>query len=382
MIKNKNRLHLQPTVVLTVCLSVLLSGCGSSEESTASTSVTSTKVALGESFFNDPNFSLTRSQSCATCHNPQHAFMDDRANGVSGAASLGDDGIALGDRNSPMLTYALFSPEFSNDGAFIGGQFWDGRASDLVAQAKGPFLNALEMQMPSESAVVDRILENSAYVTQMKEVYGENVFDDPANAFNALADAIASYEMSDEFSSFDSKFDRVRAGLATFTAQEAQGQQLFRDMACASCHDDRGATPLFTNFRYENLGVPKNGALRISNGLGLGHIDHGLLDNPDVNGAAQDGRFKTPSLRNVAITGPYMHNGKFQALKTVIHFYNTRDAGGINPETLAPWEGAEVSVNLVGAPRMGNLGLTDAQEDAIVAFLETLTDDRYEALIP
>ena len=173
MIKNKNRLHLQPTVVLTVCLSVLLSGCGSSEESTVSTSVSTTKAALGESLFNDPNLSLTRSQSCATCHNPQHAFMDDRANGVSGAASLGDDGIALGDRNSPMLTYALFSPAFSNDGAFIGGQFWDGRASDLVAQAKGPFLNALEMQMPSESAVVDRILENSAYVTQMKEVYGE-----------------------------------------------------------------------------------------------------------------------------------------------------------------------------------------------------------------
>jgi len=364
---------------------LLLAGCGSSGGSDTSISTntqTSAKVALGESFFNDTSLSLRRNQSCASCHNPDHAFIDDRDNGIGGAVSAGDDGFSLGDRNAPMVSYALFSPEFSNDGEFIGGQFWDGRASNLTEQAKGPFLNALEMQMPSESAVVDRILENPAYIQQMQSIYGVNIFDNPVDAFDALADAIANFETSAEFQSFDSKLDRVRAGQATFTMQEAQGEQLFRSLNCTSCHDDRGNRPLFTDFRYENIGVPKNSAVRIANGLGLVHVDHGLLDNPNVNNAREDGKFRVSSLRNIAVTAPYMHNGVFQDLKTVIHFYNTRDSGGINTETGSPWEASEVSANRVAGGRVGNLGLSDAQEDAIVAYLETLTDDRYEGLVP
>ncbi|HFU74053.1 MAG TPA: c-type cytochrome [Helicobacteraceae bacterium] len=366
----------------------MLTGCGGDEAQTTTIidtvddTITTTKVSLGETLFNDPNLSLTRNQSCATCHNPDHAFIDDRDNGINGAVSAGDDGFSLGDRNAPMVTYALFSPNFSNDGEFIGGQFFDGRASDLVEQAKGPFLNPVEMQMPSESAVVDRLLENDDYVTQMKTLYGETIFDDPSDAYDALADAIGTYEASSEFQTFDSKFDRVKAGQATFTAQEAQGEQLFRDMRCATCHDDRGNNPRFTNFRYENIGIPKNEDVLIANGLGTDHIDHGLLDNPNVTNNREDGKFKVSSLRNIAVTGPYMHNGVFQNLKTVIHFYNTRDNGGINPETGNAWEPSEITANRVGGDRVGNLGLSDAQEDAIVAFLKTLTDDRYEALIP
>ena len=366
---------------------LLLSACGGGggSGSTGSSTVElvlSSKVALGESFFNDTNLSLTRNQSCATCHNPDHAFIDDRDNGVNGAASAGDDGSSLGDRNAPMVSYALFSPEFSNDGQFIGGQFWDGRASSLIDQAKGPFLNPVEMQMPSESVVVDRILENPAYIEQMQSIYGPNIFDDPIDAFNALADAIANFELSVEFQSFDSKFDRVRAGQASFTIQEAEGEQLFRDMGCTSCHVDGGNKALFTNFRYENIGVPKNFDLRIANGLGLGHVDHGLLENSEVSSNAEDGKYKVSSLRNIAVTGPYMHNGVFTNLKTVIHFYNTRDAGGSNPETSGLWEASEVTANIVAAGRVGNLGLSDVEEDSIVAYLETLTDARYEALIP
>jgi len=321
--------------------------------------------------------------SCATCHNPDHAFIDDRDNAVNRAVSVGDDGFVLGDRNSPMLAYALFSPEFDNDGEFIGGQFFDGRSSNLVEQAKGPFLNEVEMQMPSESSVVERVLENDNYIVQMRNLYGENIFDDPSNAFDALADAIASFERSAVFSSFDSKLDRVRARVQNFTAQEAQGEQLFRDMRCASCHDDRGRQALFTNFRYENIGVPKNQEVRLANTKGLSFIDHGLLENAVVNDTTQDGRFKVPSLRNIAVTAPYMHNGKFQDLKTVIHFYNTRDVvGALNPETNAPWERAEVNRNVIRGNRVGNLGLNDAQEDAIVAYLRTLTDARFEPLNP
>ena len=281
-----------------------------------------------------------------------------------------------------MVSYALFSPEFSNDGEFIGGQFFDGRASNLTEQAKGPFLNAVEMQMPSESAVVDRILENPAYIEQMQTIYGPNIFDNPADAFAALADAIANFETSAEFQSFDSKLDGVRAGVNNFTAQEAEGEQLFRSANCTSCHSDRGNNALFTNFRFENIGVPKNIAVRTANGLGLAHIDHGLLENTSVNNAREDGKFKVSSLRNIAVTAPYMHNGIFQDLKTVVHFYNTRDNGGTNPETGAPWESSEVTANRVSGGRIGNLGLSDSQEDAIVAYLETLTDARYETLIP
>ena len=365
----------------------ILAGCGSSggdsSTSTDAQSVAlSAKQSLGESFFNDKSLSLTRNQSCGSCHNPDHAFIDDRDNGIDGAVSAGDDGFSLGDRNSPMVAYAIFSPEFANDGEYIGGQFFDGRASNLIEQAKGPFLNPVEMQMPSESAVVDRILENSNYISQMQSIYGDNVFDDPSNAFNALADAIAAFETSAEFQSFDSRFDRIKAGQANFTAQEAQGERLFRDARCTSCHDDRGNNPIFTDFRYENIGVPKNSDARIANGLGLAHVDHGLLDNPTVNSTGEDGKYKVSSLRNIAVTGPYMHNGVFQNLKTVIHFYNTRDSGGTNPETGAPWEASEVTANRVGGARVGNLGLSDSEEDAIVAYLETLTDDRYETLIP
>jgi len=362
---------------------VVLGSTDSSNDNAVETVSTtfSTKALLGEALFSDTSLSFTRSQSCASCHNANQAFVDTRDNGVFAAVSLGDDETSLGKRNAPMVTYAAFSPAFSQDAnGFIGGQFFDGRASDLTEQAKGPFLNPVEMQMPDAASVIERVSENANYVTAFQTLYGNDVFADDDVAFEALADAIATFESSGSFATFDSKLDKVNNGTETLTAQEAQGQQLFRRSRCVTCHSDRGNTALFTDFRYENIGVPKNTTVLDITGDA---IDHGLLENPAVTNTREDGKFKTPSLRNVAVTAPYMHNGKFQTLEAVVHFYNTRDvAGAINPETAAEWEASEIRANRVGGNRVGNLGLSDAQEAAIVAFLKTLTDERYENLNP
>jgi len=359
---------------------ILLTGCSESTQTattvdqpdTEVSQILSTKTELGEAFFHDTSLSLNRTMSCATCHNPEQAFIDTRDNDVHRAVSLGDDDISLGDRNTPMLTYASFIPDFDLEN-LTGGQFYDGRASDLTEQAKGPFLNPVEMQMPDEESVIERVRENTSYITSMQLLYGESVFEDTDTAYEAIADAIATFENSATFSPFDSDFDRN-----TMSAAARRGHDLFRRSNCVRCHDDRG-NALFSNFEYENLGVPANTLVRSINGLGL---DHGLLDNPDVSDQAEDGKFKTPSLRNVAVTAPYMHNGVFNSLKTVVHFYNTRDTGGINPETGEPWSEAEINSRNIVRDDVGNLSLTDAEEDDIVSFLEALTDAQYKSLIP
>ena len=329
-----------------------------------------TKVLLGKSLFHDESLSLNRTMSCATCHNPEHAFVDTRDNGVYGAVSLGDDGVSLGDRNTPTIGYARFSPTFNSD-LLIGGQFLDGRATNLTEQAKGPFLNPVEMQMPDKKSVIERVHENTNYVVQMKDIYGASVFDNADTAFNAIADAIAAFEKTDVFSPFDSAADK-----GTLTEQQQRGLTLFVEHKCNTCHDMGN----FTNFAYHNIGVPENTLVRSLNGHG---VDHGLLDHPDISDTLQDGKFKVPTLRNAAVTGPYMHNGVFKDLKTVVHFYNTRDVpGAINPETGKKWADAEVPQNIMTEDNMGNMGMTDAEEDDIVAFLKALTDSKYVHLIP
>jgi cytochrome c peroxidase len=139
----------------------------------------STREALGKALFFDTNLSKNRTQACATCHNPDRAFTDDRETGAGLAVSLGDDGTSLGDRNTPTAAYALFSPSFhkSEKDGWVGGQFFDGREKDLEGQAGGPPLNPIEMGMPDKQAVVARIRENAAYVTAFKTLFGDKVFD-------------------------------------------------------------------------------------------------------------------------------------------------------------------------------------------------------------
>lgn len=305
-----------------------------------------------------------------------------------------------------MSAYASFIPPRTFDAAldrFVGGQFWDGRADTLEEQAKGPFLNPLEMNMPNKRAVVSRIADSS-YAADFLAVYGPKSLS-PSNAdaaYDRVASAIAAYERSAEMNSFSSKHDyaMTRTGgarMMTFSMQERQGMMLFNGKAgCWECHTTpmggmgsgmggggmggMGMVPnqtiLFSDYRYENLGIPRNPenpfyTLKSKlNPDGAAWIDHGLAsampggvaENPEL-----DGLFKTPSLRNVAVTAPYGHNGYFKTLKEIVHFYNTRDVPG------SGWPLPEVPAN-VTTTGTGNLGLTNAEENAIVAFLGTLSD--------
>ncbi|MBT4792706.1 MAG: c-type cytochrome [Halobacteriovoraceae bacterium] len=332
-----------------------------------------TKASLGEALFSDKSLSLDRTMSCSTCHNPDHAFIDSRNNVVDGATSMGQDSTSLGDRNTPTITYAKLIPSFKEvSGDFFGGQFADGRAVDLVEQAKGPFLNSIEMQMPTIESVVIRVIENKDYVASFEKLYDSSIFDNPDVAFDAIAAVITEFEKSDAISPFDSLFDT-----GTLNAQELNGKALFRSANCIRCHNDNAPKPTFTLNSYHNLGVPQNLVVRAINNHGQ---DEGLFGNANLTDVTKKGRFRVSTLRNIAVTAPYMHNGVFKELKTVVHFYNTRDVpGAINPETGLGWRAAEVSTDVV-TNDVGDLGLTDSEEDDIVAFLKTLTDKRYEHL--
>ena len=363
---------------------VKLASTGGSESSLS-------KVALGKSLYFDKSLSFNRTMSCATCHSPSNGFIDERESPIGHAAALSADNDFIAIRNVPTNSYAAFTPTFksilsdnSTDINYIGGQFLDGRAKDLKVQAKGPFLNPVEMQMPSKKAVIDRVKENTIYIKSLRKIYGKNIFRNVEKSYDAVADAIATFEKTDLFSPFDSKYDRMLKGQYTFTKQEQEGLTIFTDPnsgKCGLCHTPvkgNSKAGLFTDHKYYNLGISKNLKLLAANGKGSDFIDHGLLSNPNITDKSMDGKFKVVTLRNIAMTSPYMHNGIFKNLKTVVHFYNTRDvAGAINPETGEVWQDAEIS-NTVNHQLLGNLKLTEEEENALVSFMKTLTDKRYE----
>lgn len=349
-----------------------------------------TLETLGERLFFDVNLSANRTQACATCHNPDTAFTDPR-----GMASIGDDGVSVGDRNAPTLTYAALIPGFHKDaeGNWRGGQFLDGRAAQLEDQAAGPPLNPIEMAMPDQSAIVGRLRQDPSYVAAFAELFGPDVLERPDVGFAAMTQAIAAYERQPLFRPFNSKYDRYLRGEAELTREEDLGRVLFFSQQftnCNQCHQlsARATDPreTFTDHLYHNIGVPANTALRELNGLGADLIDEGLAANPQVAGdPVHRGKFRTPTLRNVAVTAPYMHNGVFDDLRTVILFYNqynTRsEARKVNPETGARFGPPEVPETLSVQELTHGPALDDQRIDALVAFLKTLTDERYEPLL-
>ena len=344
------------------------------------------KAMLGSQLFFDVNLSKNRNQSCASCHDIGQAFTDRRLTGVNGAVSVGSDDQSMGDRNTPTAMYSALTPRFHKmpSGEYRGGQFLDGRASTLADQAAGPFVNPVEMQMPSEESVVDRILEQETYVDSFKDVYGDDIFEDKAKAFNAVTDAIAHFESTELFLPFNSKYDRVMRGEAQFTAEEELGRTLFFSQQftnCNSCHQ-LNSSPFyeretFTNYEYRNIGTPANPLLEHVVGA-----DIGLRANPNVSEESQRGKFRVPTLRNVGVTGPYMHNGVFKDLRTVILFYDkyNNPMRKLNPETGQPWGSPEVAENIDFATLEQSPALDNRRVDALVAFLKTLTDKQYEYL--
>ena len=352
-----------------------------------------TLIELGRTLFFDTNLSARRNQSCATCHDPAHGFIDARDNGVAAAVSLGSDGRALGDRNAPSAAYAALVPPLARDaqGEYQGGLFHDGRAPDLVAQAGQPMLNPLEMQMGDAAAVVARVRENPAYVAAFTARYGAGLFEDTQAAFTAISEAIAAYERSPALVAFDSRYDRFLRGELKLSADEEQGRVLFFSTLtnCTSCHlletTHLADRETFSNYRYFNIGIPANAAVRQVNGRPPGHIDRGLRDNPAVSDDAQSGKFRVPTMSNVAVTAPYMHNGVFKDLHTAIFFYNqhlVKNAhNALNPETGRPWGTPEVAATVDRHTLALGQRLYEERIGLFITFLKTLNARRIEPLL-
>jgi cytochrome c peroxidase len=345
-----------------------------------------TKESLGALIFADTRLSEPPGQACATCHDPKHGYADPRKGTTSAGAVKGRYGV----RNSPSIAYASFIPPLLPSGdevGYAGGLFWDGRAASLPYQAVGPLLNPLEMNNPDKAAIQKK-LESASYASQFETLYGAKALDDPDTAVANLADAIAAYETNSIPNRFTSKYDAYLAGKAKLSAAEKRGLALFEDKktgpcsppndappcGCAQCHLDKpqvdGSPPLFTDFGYDNIGIPRNTTnpfYQLPAALNPGgpdYVDQGL--GAIVHNPRQFGHFKAPSLRNVALTAPYGHNGYFPTLKSIVHFYNTRDVRGEWP---VPEQ--DFDMNLTG---LGDLGLTSQEEDDVVTFLGTLTD--------
>ncbi|MET0065740.1 MAG: cytochrome c peroxidase [Candidatus Thiodiazotropha sp.] len=415
---------------------------------------------LGKKIYFDTNLSNPDGQACVSCHHPGLAFIDPDSNiPVSEGVIPGQ----FGGRNAPSAGYAMFAPPLyeAEPQFWIGGQFWDGRATGnpaldaipgtlpdslgdpLADQARGPFLNPVEMH---NANIVEVLIDirDSSYAKRFKEVTGINLAAIPLDpgaepgqealdAYDAMALAIAAFERSTLFATFSSKYDvYLQACLASggdkdecalgegpvadavasseFTALEKQGMNLFMGEAqCVACHvvdwtdpaaagglevqvpnwsPDGTVPPMFTDFTYDNLGVPVNPEIAALIGEPQ-DIDRGLgitVDDPSL-----DGLFKVMSLRNIGISGPYAHNGYFKSLEAITHFYNTADVGAPgNPVQfrcedlgLADASAAQALANdcwpmiEVGDPNrdeLGNLGLTPQEESAVAAFMRTLTD--------
>ena len=382
---------------------------------------------LGKSIFFDDALSINANQSCASCHGPEAGWTGPESQlNMAGAVYEGSIAGRFGNRKPPSAAYATLSPLFHQDkgGLFIGGNFWDGRATGerlgnpAADQALGPFLNHVEQALPDSACVVYLVCEapNSLF----ESVWGTDSCDItwPADVgdtcktegaevslseddrvksdmnYDAIGLSVASYEASVEVNAFSSKFD-----VAKLSKMERRGSSLFRSKGkCSRCHTANGKEPLFTDFTFDNLGLPQNP----ENPAGTypGFVDPGLggfLMNAGYDEDVYEeewGKQKVPTLRNVGkgscetepdnddcIVKAYGHNGYFKTLAGIVHFYNTRDVKPMCPglytemEALDAncWPEPEISEN-VNDDELGDLGLSAEDEAAIVAFLNALSD--------
>lgn len=343
----------------------------------------------GKLAFNDTGLSGSGKLSCATCHDPDHAFAPPNALAVQRGGAQDD---TFGTRAVPSLTYARFTPKFHFDakGTPVGGFDRDGRADTLAAQAAGPLLSPREMANPSVNAVAAH-LRQASYAAEFRDAFGAQVFADDTRAFAALGVALEAFQReSQDFAPFSSKYDDYLAGKTNLTGAEARGLALFNNKEkgnCAACHPSSAASgvpPLFTDFSYDNAGVPRNRELPST--ANISAFDLGLCGPDRVDLAGRKdlcGQFKVPSLRNVATRHAFFHNGRFHALQEAVRFYATRDT---NPKAWYPARKFDdlpadltKTVNLAEVPYDRKPGqaprLSEAEVEDIVAFLRTLTDD-------
>ena len=355
-------------------LTFTLVACGGEDVPPPGASFEATPIAVGKNLFEDHDLSGNDHQGCSSCHDAKAGFADP---GVSSANPVSEGAIAesFGTRNAPTIAYSHFSPPFLqiNDpihgAVFVGGQFYDGRRQTLEDQAVDPFFSAVEMANPDKNAVVTKV-SRSIYAAQFLAVYGNNIFNDVNAAFEKIIQAIAAFERSNEVNPFNSRFDCFLQDADQFplSIQEQTGLNLFDGAAkCSSCHtldpEPISGKVLLTNFQYFNIGVPGNPA-NPANRADANFVDLGLGGR--LSESAENGKFKTPTLRNIALTSPYMHNGVFDTLEEVVVFYNIDDKKTASPTP-------EVNSNI--SSEVNFPGLNDPVEiNAIVAFMKTLTD--------
>ncbi|MDH5517371.1 MAG: c-type cytochrome [Gammaproteobacteria bacterium] len=363
-------------VITALSLSFLLASCTPAADGSNSLS---SSEKLGKALFFDTRLSSPEGQSCASCHHPERGFAhpDTKIATAEGAVK----GL-FGNRNSPSIAYIKYTPAFhktieDGDTLYIGGFFLDGREKTLQAQAIKPMLNPLEMGNKNTSELLKKVIA-AGYQPAFDQLFGAASLNNEKIAMQHISQVISDYENSKELSPFNSKYDAHLAGKTQLSKQEQQGLKLFNaeDKGnCAACHPSKidestGFPPLFTDYTYDNLGVPSNpdnhflNNPAIHNPEGIAYRDKGLGDF--LKDEKQNGKFKVPTLRNITLTAPYMHNGVFTTLKEVVDFYNTRDTDN-------KWADAEISEN-VNTDELGDLKLSDDEVDAIVAFLKTLTD--------
>jgi cytochrome c peroxidase len=381
-------------------LAMVLAGCGGGGSAATDpqpvllTSL-SQNAALGEKIFNDASLSASGKQSCASCHDPDHGHGpgNDLSVQLGGA-----NGNVPGFRAAPSLRYMQQAPafHFEADGTPVGGFDRDGRAQTLQDQAERPFLAPHEMANATKADVVAS-LKKAAYASEFRAAFGAAIFDNVDQAFSRIVFALQQFEREDtRFQPFDSKYDQFLAGKVMLADAELRGLALFNNPAkgnCLACHTSArgadGSAPLFTDFSYDNLGVPRN--TRIPATRDPAYFDLGLCgpDRTDLS-ARLDlcGAFKVPTLRNVATRKAFFHNGAFTNLTDVVRFYVRRDT---NPEEWYPLgaDGAvekfndlplamRKNVNTSEAPYNRQPGmapaLTETEIADLVQFLGTLTD--------
>ena len=374
----------------------------------------SPKEQLGKILFFDTNLSSPEGQSCAVCHGPEVGFTgpDEEVN-KGEAVYEGAVKGRFGNRKPPAASYAGDSPVLHFDKeekVWVGGMFWDGRATGktlsdpLAEQAQGPFLNPLEQNVPDMKTICTKI-RNSSYAHLFEEVWGKGSLDcgdTVQETYDRVARSIAAYERSREVNPFTSKFDFWMRKEGKLSKEEMAGLALFEGKGkCAECHPSKpgpkGRAPVFTDFTYDNLGIPKNpanpfyGMAAKWNPHGKAFVDTGLggyLKDAGYEESVYEkemGKVKVPTLRNVdmrpspGFVKSFGHNGYFTSLKEIVHFYNTRDVlpkceGESNPKPGENcWPAPEFSSN-VNMEELGNLGLSEDEENAIVVFLKTLND--------
>ncbi len=321
------------------------------------------KIALGMKLFMDKRFSADSTVSCATCHDPKRAFTD----GLPIAEGIKKK---KGTRNSPTVINA----------AYYTSQFWDGRVPSLEEQAKGPFINPVEHGLKDFSPILKVIKRDPQYSSLFKKAFG---IDADRIGIEHVVKAIASFERT--IISGDSPFDRYMYGGEKGAMSEAaiRGLKLYRTKArCQDCHPIGQTSAIFTDNKFHNLGVGFSvieprlmeivEKVKKAKEKGL-KLDETILQKQDISELGRFvvtlniediGRFKTPTLRNVAVTGPYMHDGSVETLEDVIELYN---------------QGGEDNPMLDSGIRP--LGLTEQEKADLVEFLKALTSPEYAGLL-